>query len=106
MQGIALVIAAVNVILRHLGALPDGPEVRELRETALGYINEVVLWRTTLPSAAERDALMKKVLALSVSVNHHEGRVPTSESIRPADVPPAPGVSARTRLPVARWPSD
>jgi hypothetical protein len=72
MQGIALVIAAVNVVLRHLGALPDDPEVRELRETALGYINEVVLWTTTLPSVEERDTLMKKVLALHVSVNRRE----------------------------------
>ena len=39
-QGIALVITALNVVLRHLGALLGGREVRELRETALGYINE------------------------------------------------------------------
>jgi hypothetical protein len=74
MQGIALVIAAVNVILRHLDALPDGPEVRELRATALGYINEVMLWTTTLPSIETRDALMKKVLALHVSVSRHQSQ--------------------------------
>jgi len=78
MQGIALVIAAVNVILRHLGALPESAEVHELRERALGYINEVVMWSTTRPSAEQRDALMMKVLDLQVCVNRH---LPLGESL-------------------------
>jgi len=70
-SGIALVIEAVNVILRHMGELPDGPEVRELRHKALGYINEAVLWKDVRPrpSGEVRDALMKKVLVLHVAVN-------------------------------------
>jgi hypothetical protein len=78
MQGIALVIAAVNVILRHLGALPESAEVHELRERAFSYINEVVMWSTSRPSAEQRDALMMKVLDLHVSVNRH---LPLGESL-------------------------
>jgi len=36
-RGIALVIDAVNIILRHLGEMPDGPAVRELRVRAVAY---------------------------------------------------------------------
>jgi hypothetical protein len=69
-RGIALIIDAVNIILKHLGEKPDGPEVHELRERALGYINEAVLWKDARPrpSVEKREALMKKVLALHVEV--------------------------------------
>ncbi len=43
-------------------------------ETALGYINEIVMWTTTLPSVEMREALMKKVLALHVAVSRLEER--------------------------------
>jgi len=77
-RGFALVIDAVNVVLRHLGELPDGPEVRVLRDQALGYINEAVLWKDAhpRPSVEARDALMKKVLALHVTVKRLEGKAP------------------------------
>lgn len=70
-RGIALIIDAVNIILKHLGEKPDGPEARELRDRALGYINEAVLWKDARPrpSLQMREALMKKVLALHVEVN-------------------------------------
>lgn len=68
-RGLALVIDAVNVILRHLAELPDGPEVPELRDRALGYIEEVAMWNTSRPSVETREAMMKKVLALHVVVN-------------------------------------
>jgi len=70
-RGLALVIEAVNVILRHLAEAPDSPEVRELRERGLGYINEAVLWKDARPrpSVEMREALMKKVLGLHVAVN-------------------------------------
>ena len=76
MRGLALVIEAVNVILRHVGELPECAERRELRERALGYINEAVLWRDARPrpSVQTREALMKKVLALHVEVEVLGGR--------------------------------
>ncbi len=75
MRGIALVIEAVNVILRHLAEAPDGQEVRELRERGLGYINEAVLWKDARPrpSVQARETLMKKVLVLHVAVNKLTG---------------------------------
>lgn len=76
MRGIALVIEVVNIILRHLAAAPDGPEARELRDKALGYINEAVLWMEPRPSVEKREALMKKALALHVEVNKLGGGQP------------------------------
>ena len=76
MRGIALVIDAVNVVLRRLGELPDCAEARELQEKALGYINEVVLWKSTMPPVETRDTLMKEVLALHVAVNRLGGGGP------------------------------
>lgn len=40
MRGIVLVIDAVNVILKHLGEMPDGPEVRFSRECGLQSSNQ------------------------------------------------------------------
>ena len=70
MRGIAHIIDAVNIILRHLGEKPGGPEACELRDRGLGYINEAVLWRDARPrpTVQARVALMKKVLALHVAV--------------------------------------
>lgn len=84
MRGIALVIDAVNVILKHLGELPDGPEVHVLREKGLGYINEAVLWKDAQPrpSVQMREALQKKVLGLHVEVNKLWG------GVRQSDGPP------------------
>ena len=78
MRGLALVIEAVNIILRHLGELPDGPEVRELRHRGLGYINEAVLWKDVRPqpSVEMRESLMKKVLVLHVAVRKLGGGEP------------------------------
>lgn len=76
MRGIALIIDAVNIILRHLGELPDGPEVRELREKGLGYIGEAVLWKEARMglSIVKREALMKKVLDLHIEMNKLRGK--------------------------------
>jgi hypothetical protein len=65
-----LVIDAVSVILKQLDGAPDGPEVRALRARALDCVNEAVALRDTRPRlpAEQRDALMKKLLALHVEV--------------------------------------
>jgi hypothetical protein len=70
-RGVALVIDAVNIILRRLDELPEQPAVRELRAKARGYIDEAVLWKSARPrpSVEKRELLMKKVLALHVEVN-------------------------------------
>jgi hypothetical protein len=58
--------------------MPDSPDARKLRETALGYINEAVLWKDARPRpwVEKRDALMKKALALHVAVKQLEGGGP------------------------------
>jgi hypothetical protein len=66
---------------RHLEAprrLPDSPEVRDLREKGLGYINEAVLWKDAKPrpTVQMREALMKKVLALHVEASKLGGGGP------------------------------
>jgi hypothetical protein len=68
MTSIALVIGAVNIVLKRLGTLPGGPEVNALRERALGYIEEVAMWSAERPSVEVREATMKNVLALHVAV--------------------------------------
>jgi hypothetical protein len=67
-KGIALVIDAANVILKHLGQIPDGAEARALRARALDCIQEVAAWRSAKPSVETREAMMKRVLALHVEV--------------------------------------
>ncbi len=68
MNATALVIGAVNLVLKHLGDLPEGPEVTALRERALGYIEEAAMWSAEQPSAQVREATMKNVLALHIAV--------------------------------------
>jgi hypothetical protein len=74
-SAVALVIGAVNVILKHLAELPDGSEARALREQALGHIEEVARWNTSRPPVERRDATMKSVLALHVAVKKLAVRV-------------------------------
>lgn len=68
MRGIALVIEAANVILRHLGEIPDGVEARALREKTLDCIQEAAALKGAKPTAQTREAMMKRVLALHVEV--------------------------------------
>jgi hypothetical protein len=68
-SGIAPVIEAVNVILRRLGNLPDGPEVSALRDRALECIEEVVGWNAARPSSESRNATMVRILGLHVAAN-------------------------------------
>jgi hypothetical protein len=67
-RGIALVIDAANVILRHLAEIPDGMEARALRERALECIKEATEWKVARPTVETREAMMKRVLALHVAV--------------------------------------
>lgn len=78
MRGIALIIDAANVILKHLGEMPDSPEVRDLRDKGLGHINEAVCWKDAKPrpTIQMREALMKKVLALHVEASKLGGGGP------------------------------
>ncbi len=75
MSGIAPVIEAVNVILRRLGDLPDGPEVSALRDRALECIEEVVGWNAARPSTESRNATMVRVLTLHVAANKVASRL-------------------------------
>ncbi len=71
MHGSALVVNAIHIVLRRLGELPENDETRELRDRGLDYINEAVVWTSNgePPSVETRETLMKKVLALYVTVN-------------------------------------
>ena len=84
MRGLALVIEAVNVVLKHLAQMSDGPEVRELRDEALGCINEAVLWKDEQPrpTVQQRDTLMKKVLALHIAANKLDARRRSASAAR------------------------
>lgn len=73
MRGIALVIEAANVVLRHLSDLPDGDEARALREKTLDCIQEAAAWQSGKPSVQVREAMMKRVLALHVEVKRLTG---------------------------------
>jgi hypothetical protein len=64
-----LVVDAVNVVLRELATMPDSRDARKLRETAGAYIDEAYHWSERAPSAEEREALMKKVLALHMKMS-------------------------------------
>ena len=62
----AVIVDAVNVILRRLARLADSAEVRELLEKAHGRLREVDEWTDRPPTVEERESLMKNVLAVHV----------------------------------------
>lgn len=69
MTGIAPVIDALNVILRHLGDLPEGPQVSALRDRALECVEEVAAWNAAGASSEMRHATMVRVLCLHIAAN-------------------------------------
>ena len=51
-------------VLHRLAGAPPTSESERLRQRASGYLREVDGWRYSHPTRHEREALMKRVLAL------------------------------------------
>jgi hypothetical protein len=64
----SVVLNALRVTMRVLDAIPDSPEAETLRDRVLAFEREAEQWPSTSPSHAEREALMKRVLALHIEV--------------------------------------
>ena len=64
----SLVLDAVQIALGQLAKLPNSPEVEDLRTKALAYEKEAKHWSEKPPTSEQREAMMKKVLALHVAV--------------------------------------
>jgi hypothetical protein len=62
-KGIKLVVDAVNIVVTNLAQLPDGPDVRKLREKAAACLALAEGGRSP-PLVDQCEALMKKVLGL------------------------------------------
>jgi hypothetical protein len=63
-----LVRQAIDVVVRRLSALPPSPSVEELLARAREHQRQVDTWAEALPAPAEREHLMKRVLALHLEV--------------------------------------
>ncbi len=68
-KGIVVVLEAIDLTLERLALVPDGPEARELHQATLACAKVAEGWRNKAPSAEQREALMKRVLALHVAAS-------------------------------------
>jgi acyl-CoA reductase-like NAD-dependent aldehyde dehydrogenase len=60
------VLDAINQALTILARLPDTEEARDLREQCRAIEETAKEWARTPPTAEDREAMMKKVLAIHV----------------------------------------
>jgi CheY-like chemotaxis protein len=65
---LSVVRNAIDILLQKLSVLPPCEEVDALFSTAGNYLREAEKWRTSPPTAHDREALMKRVLALHVDL--------------------------------------
>jgi hypothetical protein len=63
---------AIAVVLRHLESLPPSDGKQQLRGLVQDCLREADGWATTRPADREREALMKRLLALHVAVTRLE----------------------------------
>ena len=58
---------ALHYVEERLAKLPDSPEARDLRDRAAEYVALVEAWPGTKPGKEEREAMMRRVLALHIA---------------------------------------
>jgi hypothetical protein len=68
-KNIQLVVDAVNVVLKNLGQVKDNAEGRTLEELGFAYIQQAEGWKDHPPAVEQREALMRKVLALHIAAS-------------------------------------
>lgn len=64
----SIVLDAISIAVQQLAKVPDSLEVQALRAKALAYESEVKQWTDAPPTTEQREAMMKRVLALNASV--------------------------------------
>ncbi len=64
---IALVVDAIDLVLRRLNRREPSPDVDALRLTALQRLREARAWEHAWPPLEEQERLMKRVLGLHAS---------------------------------------
>ena len=67
-----IVRAAIDVVLRRLERLATSDRTEQLGVWVEECLRETDRWQASLPTPRERDALMKRVLALHVEVTNLE----------------------------------
>ncbi len=77
---LAVVREAGEVLLRHLALLPRSDTTEQLQVWVQRCVQEAERWRTSPPTAREKDVLMKRLLTLQVAVStlEREGLAPQS----------------------------
>jgi len=63
---------AIDVVLRHLEALPPTDLTEQLRTRVQDCAQDAEMWSASWPTARDMDVLMKRVLALHVQVTKVE----------------------------------
>jgi hypothetical protein len=63
---------AIDVVLRHLEALPLSDMTEQLRMRVQDCAHDAEMWSAAWPTPREMDVLMKRVLALHVEVTKVE----------------------------------
>jgi hypothetical protein len=67
-----LIREAIDVVLRHLEALPPSDVTEQLRARLQDFAQDAEMWSASSPTPREMDVLMKRVLALHVEVTQLE----------------------------------
>jgi hypothetical protein len=70
---------AIDVVLRHLEALPPSDRREQLRAGIRECLQESQQWDVLSPTDRERDGLMKRLLAVHVAVTKLERATPMRE---------------------------
>jgi hypothetical protein len=68
-RGLAIVLEAIDLTLKRLALVAQCPEARALLEATLACAREAEGWRALPASVEQREALMKRVLALHVAAS-------------------------------------
>jgi hypothetical protein len=64
----SVVLSALQVTLRILADMPECAETDVLRKRIADCESETKLWKSTSPTSAEREAVMKRVLWIHTAV--------------------------------------
>jgi len=76
---------AIDVLLRHLDALPPSDRADHLEACVRECVREAELWRFSPPSDRERERLMKRLLAIHLDVVRLEAGRPSTAADRRDD---------------------
>jgi hypothetical protein len=77
-QRLTIVLDAIDVVLHRLSVLEPSHEVEDLRLKAGDCLQQLDGWQYSEPTTEQREALLKKVLALHTTLATIERETPRS----------------------------